>query len=207
LFLRTLKTILAFGLGNNGGDAMRTTVLLAMVFILMPLEATAQQKAAPTAAGGAQTNPVSNAVRKILERQSKNMVAAVEEMPADKFTYHPTPAQMTFAKLVEHMAGSNNFLCSKISGTPAPAEEKLSETDPKEKLVGALKASFDYCTQTLAKVDDSNLGEQLTLFGGRQASRAGAMIALTNDFADHYSMAAIYLRLNGLLPPTAKPKE
>jgi hypothetical protein len=56
-------------------------------------------------------------------------------------------------------------------------------------------------------VDDSNLGEQLTLFGGRQASRAGAMIALTNDFADHYSMAAIYLRLNGLLPPTAKPKE
>jgi len=185
---------------------MKTIILAALILALMPFTAGAQQTASTTAAAP-EANPVSNTVRKILDRQSKNMVVAVEEMPADKFSFHPTPAQMTFAKLVEHMAGSNNFLCSKISGAPAPPEEKLSETDPKEKLVGALKASFDYCTQTLAKVDDSNLGEQLTLFGGRQASRAGAMIALTNDFADHYSMAAIYLRLNGLLPPTAKPKE
>jgi hypothetical protein len=35
-------------------------------------------------------------------------------------------------------------------------------------------------------------------------TRASAMIALTNDFADHYSAAAMYLRLNGLLPPTAQ---
>ena len=49
-----------------------------------------------------------------------------------------------------------------------PAGDKLSETDPKDKLVSALKASFDFCTQTLAKVDDSNLGEQLTLFGRGQ---------------------------------------
>jgi hypothetical protein len=185
---------------------MKTNLLATLILALMPLTAGAQQTAA-TPAAAPEANPVSNTVRKILDRQSKNMVAAADAMPADKYSFHPTPAQMTFAKLVEHMAGSNNFLCAKISGMPAPAEEKLSETDPKEKLVGALKASFDYCTQALAKVDDSNLGEQLTLFGGRQASRAGAMIALTNDFADHYSMAAIYLRLNGLLPPTAKPKE
>jgi len=107
---------------------------------------------------------------------------------------------------VVHMAGSNNFLCSKISGTPAPTGEKLSDTDPKDKLLGALKASFQYCTEALAKVDDSNLGEELTLFGGRTMTRAAAMIALTNDFADHYSMAATYLRLNSLLPPTAQKK-
>ncbi|MGA8144697.1 MAG: DinB family protein [Candidatus Acidiferrales bacterium] len=184
---------------------MKLALLGAVVWLVMPFAAGAQQ-AAP-AAGATETNPVSNALRKIVERQAKNLVAAADEMPADKYAYRPTPAQMTFAKLVEHMAGSNNFLCSKISGAAAPADAKLSETDPKEKLVTALKASFDYCTQTLAKVDDSNLGEQLTLFGGRQASRAAAMIALANDFADHYSMAAIYLRLNGLLPPTAKPKE
>jgi uncharacterized damage-inducible protein DinB len=186
---------------------MKSSILAMVVLTMMPVAASAQQSSPTAPTGSAESNPVSNTVRKILDRQSKSMIAAADEMPADKYTYHPTPAQMTFAKLVEHMAGSNNFLCSKISGTPAPADEKLSETDPKEKLVGALKASFDYCTQALAKVDDSNLGEQLTLFGGRQASRAAAMIALTNDFADHYSMAAIYLRLNGLLPPTAKPKE
>jgi hypothetical protein len=104
------------------------------------------------------------------------------------------------------MIGYNYGLCSKISGIAGPTEEKPSETDPKDKLVTSLKSSFDFCTQSLAKLDDSNLGEQLAVFGGRKLSRAAAMIALTNDFADHYSMAAIYLRLNGLLPPTAQAK-
>ena len=73
--------------------------------------------------------------------------------------------------------------------------------------MAALKASFDYCTQALAKMDDSNLGEQVPFFGGRKVSRATAMIVLTDAFADHYGMAAIYLRLNGLVPPTAQPKK
>jgi uncharacterized damage-inducible protein DinB len=151
-------------------------------------------------------NPVSDAVRSILERQAKNMVAAVDEMPAEKYSFHPTPTQMTFGHLVVHVADSNNLLCSKISGMAAPNSDKLAETDPKDKLVSALKASFDFCTQALAKVDDSNLGEQLTLFGTRTATRAATMIILTNDFADHYSTAAAYLRANDLLPPTAQKK-
>ena len=178
-----------------------------MAFTLMPITAAAQQPTAPAAAGALETNPVSNAVRKILERQSKNIVAAAEEMPADKFGFKPTPTQMTFAGLVEHTAGTNNFLCAQISGTSSPPEEKLSESDPKEKLMNALKVSFDYCTQAMAKVDDSKLGESIPFFGGRQVSRATGMITLATAFADHYGMAAMYLRLNGLVPPTAKPKE
>ncbi|MGH9682564.1 MAG: DinB family protein [Candidatus Acidiferrales bacterium] len=180
---------------------MKRIIVAVAVLALTPAFICAGQTAQP------ETNPVSSAVRTITARAAKNLVAAAEEMPADKYGYKPTPQQMTFGKLVEHMAGSNKFLCSKISGVAAPAEEKLSETDPKDKLVGALKASFAYCTQALANVDDSKLGEPLTIFGGRTASRAAAMIGLTNDFADHYSMAAMYLRLNGLLPPTARHEE
>jgi hypothetical protein len=44
-------------------------------------------------------------------------------------------------------------------------------------------------------------------FGGRQVTRAQAILATAQDWADHYSQLAIYLRLNGLLPPTAKQKE
>jgi uncharacterized damage-inducible protein DinB len=149
-------------------------------------------------------NPVSSVVREILPRQQKNLVAAVEEMPADKFNYKPTPQQMSFAHLVMHIAESNNYLCAKISDTPAPKAEKLQETDGKEKLVAALKASFDFCTTALQKLDDSKLGDTIQAYGGRQAPRAWAVIALTNDWADHYGAAAMYLRLNGLLPPTAK---
>lgn len=148
-------------------------------------------------------NPVTSAVREILPRQQKNLTAAVDEMPANKFEYKPTPQQMSFAHLVLHITGSNNHLCSALSGTAVPKQPELKETDGKDKLIAALKASFDFCTTTLEKMDDSKLGDKIDLFG-HEGTKAFALIALTNDWADHYGAAAMYLRLNGLLPPTAK---
>ena len=153
-------------------------------------------------------NPVTSVVKEVLPRQHKNLVAAVEEMPADKFGYKPTEQQMTFGHLVLHIIESNNYLCSRIGDLPeVKAAVPLKESDGKEKLVAALSASFDFCTTALGKVDDSKLADEVELFGGRKGSRAFALIALTNDWADHYSSAAMYLRLNGLLPPTARPKK
>jgi uncharacterized damage-inducible protein DinB len=153
-------------------------------------------------------NPVTSVVKEILPRQQKNLVAAVEEMPAGKFGYKPTEQQMTFGHLVMHVLASNNYLCSKIGDVPeVKAAVPLKESDGKDKLVAALKASFEFCSTALGKVDDSKLGDEIELFGGRKGSRAFALIALTNDWADHYSSAAMYLRLNGLLPPTAQPKK
>jgi len=152
-------------------------------------------------------NPVTFVVKQILPRQQKNLVAAVEEMPADKFSYKPTEQQMTFGHLVLHIIGSNNHLCSTIGGIPeAKPSTPLKESD-KDQLVAALKASFEFCSTALDKIDDSKLGEEVELFGGRKGPMAFALIALTNDWADHYSSAAMYLRLNGMLPPTAQPKK
>lgn len=181
---------------------MNRVLIGCMAMLISPLAAAGQQAAAP-----AEKNPVSNALRSVVERQSKNIVAAAEEMPADKYPYRPTPAQMSFGELVEHVTASNNFLCATIAGQPASGEEKPSAEASKEKLVSGLKSSFEFCTQALAKLDDSNLGEQLTIFGGRKVSRAVTMMILASGYADHYGMAAMYLRLNGLLPPTAKPKK
>ncbi|HXW54276.1 MAG TPA: DinB family protein [Candidatus Cybelea sp.] len=178
---------------------MKATVRILAALLLLTPSAFAQSSPS-------EKNPVSEAVRNIVARESKIITAAAEEMPADKYGYHPTPAQMTFGHLVMHMAGSNNFLCSKISGMPAPDADKLADTDPKDKLVQALKSSFDFCTEALAKIDDSVLGEPVTLFGGRNTTKAAAMVGLTDDFYDHYSAAAMYLRLNDLLPPTAQKK-
>ncbi|MHB8503737.1 MAG: DinB family protein [Candidatus Acidiferrales bacterium] len=148
-------------------------------------------------------NPVTTTVKELLTRYEKNMVEAADAMPAEKFSFKPTPEMITFGHLTMHIAMSNNLLCSKISGQAAP-EVKLVDTDSKDKLVAALKASFEYCTTALAGVDDSKLGDSLPWFGGRQTSRAGVLIALTDDWYDHYSAQAIYLRLNGILPPTAR---
>jgi uncharacterized damage-inducible protein DinB len=132
------------------------------------------------------------------------MVAAAEAMPADKYNFKATPDQMTFGHLTLHITEANYVFCSKIGGVPAPQAAKLSDTDPKDKLVAAMKSSFDFCGTALAKLDDSNLGEVLTLFGERKASRAAAILLLATSWGDHYSLEATYLRLNGLLPPTAK---
>lgn len=172
------------------------TRLLAVVLVCAAVvPAVAQEK-----------NPVTSVVREILPRQQKNIVAAVEEMPADKFSFKPTADQMTFGKLVLHIAEGNNMFCSKIAGAAPPKSPELKETDSKDKLLTALKGSFDFCETALAKMDDSKLGEKIEAFGGREAPMAWALIALTNSWADHYGAEAMYLRLNGLLPPTAKKK-
>jgi hypothetical protein len=152
-------------------------------------------------------NPVSTVVKDVLTRQHKNLVAAVEEMPGDKFTFRPTPLQEPFGHLVLHITEANYLFCSKAGDVAAPKTEELQDTDSKEKLVAALKASFDFCETSLAKADDSKLGDTIEGFGGKQQPRAWAWIAAASNWADHYAAAAMYLRLNGLLPPTAQPKK
>jgi hypothetical protein len=153
----------------------------------------------------ADANPVTGTVRIIIQRQSRNLVGAAEKMPAEKYSYRPTPEQMTYAALIAHTAESNDVLCAAIGGTEAP-KEKLAEDAGKEKIVAALKASFERCTEELAKADDSKLGETVTSFGGRKVPRAAALISLTNTWASHYSMASMHLRLNSILPPTAEQR-
>ena len=152
----------------------------------------------------AQSAPVAEAFRDFAKSEGKNLMAAADEMPADKYAFKPTPAQMTFGEIVVHLAQGNDFLCGTIGGVKAPDRAKVAATDAKEALVARLKETFSFCDQALGPLDDSKLSEDLPFFGGRKRSRAAVITLTTGDWADHYSQSAIYLRLNGLLPPTAK---
>ncbi len=172
---------------------------------------TATPPSSSTATASAQSpapvkNPVTTVLRTILPRQQKNILAAIEAMPADKFSYKPTLDQMSFAHLVVHIAESNNSMCAKIADIAEPKVEDLKETDSKDKLLAATRSSFDFCTAALAKVDDTKLGDNVD-FGRMQGPRAMAVFFLAGGWSDHYGAAAMYLRLNGILPPTAQPKK
>jgi len=192
--------------------------LLVTVAMLMAVGVAGAQQAAPAASappsGAAAAppdltpiaNPVSGFVKAGVARYGKNMVAAAESMPAEKYSFKPSPEMNSFGHLMMHIAQSNNTLCAKISGQTAPYV-KMVETDSKDKLVAAMKDSFAFCTSALANVDDSKLGEQFVLFGNRPISRGGALVALGGSWTDHYATQAIYLRLNGILPPTAQPEK
>jgi hypothetical protein len=177
--------------------------VLAALFICS-LPAFAQNSSAPASPT---KDPVAASLRMLVQRSQTNVVAAVEAMPADKFSYKPTADQMTFAHLVVHIANSNNSLCSKVADVPAPKVEEPKESDSKDQLVAAVKASYSFCSDALGKMDDSKLGDSVELFGGHQFPRAMAALGLASGWADHYGAAAMYLRLNNILPPTAQPKK
>src|SRR5271155_4398544 len=84
-------------------------------------------------------NPIVSSAKEIYTRQAKYVVAAFEEMPAEKYSYSPTPQQMSFAKLALHIVTVNKAVCTLLSGSPAPGTAKLSESDPKETLLTAVK--------------------------------------------------------------------
>jgi uncharacterized damage-inducible protein DinB len=159
---------------------------------------------ATTAATARAQAPVAAAFRDFEATEAKNLVAAAETFPADKYSFKPTPAQMSFGDIVVHLSQGNDYFCSEISGTKAPTRSKVTSASPKAELVARLKETFDFCGTSLATLDDSKLSEELPFFGGRKMSRAGIMTVTTGDWADHYSQSAIYMRLNGMLPPTAK---
>jgi len=179
------------------GDSMKHIAIATL--ILTCTAALLAQASTPAAT----SNPVVSTVRQLEERQSKNLIGAAEEMPADKYSYHPTADQMSFAHLVIHVIESNNNNCARIAGEQ-PRELKLSESDSKDVLTKAMKDAFTYCEQVLAKADDSSLATPVALSGGRTVTRAAVLISLATGWADHYGAAAMYLRLNGLLPPSAQ---
>jgi DinB superfamily len=151
-------------------------------------------------------NPVTTVLRTTLASRQKNILAAIDAMPADKFGYKPTPDQMSFGHLAVHIIESNNALCSKVADVPAPKVDEFKETDPKDKLLAAASASFNFCSTALANPDDSKLGDNVD-FGRVQGPRVMGVFFLVGGWADHYGAASMYLRLNGILPPTAQPKK
>jgi len=181
---------------------MNPRMLLLITLAALPQALSSQ--AAPAAGPAASKSPVADALRQMTQRYSRILVAAAEAMPAEKYNYRPTPAQMSFAQIQVHLANEgNDILCGKTAGIDVPQRTKMDTTNTKEQLIARLKETFQFCEQTFAKLDDANLAAPVSMFG-MNLTRAAATLITVGDWADHYSQEANYLRLNGLLPPTAQ---
>jgi uncharacterized damage-inducible protein DinB len=149
-------------------------------------------------------NPVVSSAKEVFVRQSGYMIAAAEQMPAEKYAYHPTPDQWTYGKIVSHVIQANFGVCGMLSGDGPGQAPPVTETTPKDQLVPLLKQSFDTCQKALDGLQDSSLGATISYFRGVKKPRARALIELTDDLEDHYSQMASYLRLSGMTPPSVK---
>ena len=193
---------------------MTRTSFVAALALVLPLALGAQQPAAPSTQPPA--NPITTVFRGRTMSLQRNLAEAFDSIPEAKFGYKPTPAQLSIGYIAQHLATDNYFFCSNF-GAAKPTREAADTTTadsvkagwPKAKLVSKLKESFAYCETAFAQLDDAKLADQITMtFRGqsRPGIRAAMVLGHALDMADHYSQIANYMRLNGLVPPTALPR-
>ena len=114
---------------------------------------------------------------------------------------------MTFGHLAAHIVPTTTISVPTWATFRSRRRKNSKETEGKDKLVAAIRASFEFCHRALAKADDSKMNDNITWFDGKPRTRAWAFMGLASSWADHYGEAAMYLRFSGLLPPTAKQQE
>jgi hypothetical protein len=143
----------------------------------------------------------------------KEFVSGAEAMPDDKFNFAPTQGEFkgvrTFAQQVKHVAAVNYMFGAAIMSEKPPvnlgSENGPDNLTSKADIVKFLKDSFAYLHKALATLDENNiLGQVQSPFGPNTISRLGLTnIAISHPF-DHYGQMAVYLRMNGIVPPASR---
>ena len=176
---------------------LRALLLLALA---LPATLPAQSPAprAPQAPDG-----VMLAFARFADIFGSRLVAAFDSIPAARYDYRPTPAQQTVGYIAQHLEDANYGLCSRFGDwkdlkRPATAKDSLADTVkarwPKDTLVARLRASLRFCDTALERAGPL-----------RSATLAGNLLAFETDLAEHYAQIAVYMRLLGLVPPSALP--
>src|SRR6185437_11927390 len=165
---------------SSTGDAMKKSSMAILALALPTLLAAQQPSGSPPA------NPITTAFRQRTLGLQRNIAQAFDSIPESKFGY-----------IAQHVASDDYFFCNLFGATKATVpEEETSTPDsvkakwPKEKLVAQLKTSLAFCETALGQVDDSNLGDAVTMtFNGnsRNTTRVTMVLGHALDLEDHYS--------------------
>lgn len=196
---------------------MRMILFLSIVTFAAAALAQNAKSAAPTSAP--QSQPPQN-LTSILDRSintiEKQIVEAAEAMPEEKFNFSPESLNIpgadykgvrTFAAQVKHIAASNYFIWSPITGDKLP--EGLKDGNgpeaikTKAEIMKFLKDSFALGHKAAATLTPQNM---LEIPERSKSSRLYlANFGVAHAF-DHYGQMVEYLRMNGIIPPASRPR-
>jgi len=125
----------------------------------------------------------------------RNLEAAADAMPADKYGFKLTEGQMSFAEWLNHSTERNYADCSALKGEPAPdAAKKVASLKEKAEVSQALKESFAYCAAAIEGVDDQKLLASAPL--------TYSLLHVVVHNNEIYGNIAGYLRASGIVPPS-----
>jgi len=127
-------------------------------------------------------------------------------MPADFYTFKPSPEEMTFGEQMAHIAGSNVFRFHQITNLRAPFSLDPAKNLPtdKDSVIKMLEQSFDYVISVLPQITPEELQHtwHIPSWKGRPDPDGRAMIVnMFMHTAHHRAQCDVYLRLKGIKPP------
>jgi uncharacterized damage-inducible protein DinB len=137
---------------------------------------------------------------------------AVEQFPADKLAWQPTPAVRTWARLIGHITDDNNGACYLIAGEttrPARVDAPDGQESPaaklsKDDLLKGYKESVERCNKAFAALTEANMAERAGPTSPR--SKIGMLMYNTSHTNEHYGNIVTYMRLNNMVPPSSAPR-
>jgi hypothetical protein len=159
---------------------------------------------------------IASAVDRQISGIEKQMLDVVEAMPEEKFNFSPESLNIpgadykgvrTFALQVRHVAASNYFLWSGLTGDKLPEDYKggngpeglKTRTD----IIKFLKDSFAMGHRAAATLTPQNMLQ--TPEQSKSTRLHLATFAVAHAF-DHYGQMVEYLRMNGIVPPASRGK-
>ena len=170
----------------------------------------------------AQTPPVppptslASMVDREISAVEKQLLDAAEAMPDDKFNFTPESLTISgddykgvrsFAVQVKHVASSNYFIWSPITGDAVPAAIKdgngPADIKTKAEILKFLKDSFALGHKAAATLTPENMLQPVGK--GKSARLHLAEFGVAHAY-NHYGQMVEYLRMNGIVPPASRAK-
>ncbi len=200
---------------------MRSFLLLAaLILALAGMGQRTQGAAAASPPPAQQSQQSSPSVASIVDREistvEKQIVEAAEAMPEDKFNFSPDSLNIpgsdykgvrTFAVQVKHVASSNYFIWSPLTGDKVPESIKDGNGPPdlksKADIVKFLKDSFALGHKAATTLTAENMLQ--TAGNGKSTRLHLAEFGVAHAY-DHYGQMVEYLRMNGIVPPASRGK-
>jgi uncharacterized damage-inducible protein DinB len=153
------------------------------------------------AAAQTPTDPLSAALKRQWDGVALNLKEAAEKMPAEKYSFKPSPDVKAYAGEMGHAANTHYFFCARIKGEANPNKIDFEKETNKDALVKAVIASNEYCSAAINGANDKWLMEMIGQ--GAQSQPRGAVLAAHIAHSNEtYGTVVPYLRMSGVVPPS-----
>ncbi len=135
----------------------------------------------------------------------RNLAEAAAAMPAEEYSFKPTPQVRSFAELVGHVINGNFYFCSQARGEKPTFGGDYSKTTDKAALVKALNEALAACDATYDGTSDANVNQAVGVQGRgstKPTTRGLVLMFNTTHNNEHYGNMVVYMRLKNHVPPS-----